>query len=256
MSIGVSLVSIEAVARAGAMYDVHAETSLTIAEVTGDISVAWQVFTEDFQKLANPDGITSAWATGEHNSDDILNLYGDTEALVGDTLHLNSFATGSTASDGFAYSLYDLQGWIKIENHDGASDSEVQFEIASLLQIMLDAETPSQDFAEGAAYAKIYEEDEHGEISQVFFDESLTIYSDGEGEVDGMNPMTDTFPIRLRPAETKWIFIDNDVAGIAESIPPHDPIPEPTTVALLGIGLVGLAGAEVRRRRKKKSINS
>ena len=30
-----------------------------------------------------------------------------------------------------------------------------------------------------------------------------------------------------------------------------DPIPEPTTVLLLGIGLVGLAGAEVRRRFKR-----
>ncbi len=46
----------------------------------------------------------------------------------------------------------------------------------------------------------------------------------------------------------------NGVMGLNSNFNPN-PVPEPATVALLGIGIVGLAGAEVRRRRKKKVVD-
>ncbi len=37
--------------------------------------------------------------------------------------------------------------------------------------------------------------------------------------------------------------------------PSSDVVPEPTTITIIGIGLVGLAGTEVRSKRKKEAID-
>ncbi len=54
------------------------------------------------------------------------------------------------------------------------------------------------------------------------------------------------------------LLLDNVGGGDddGDSDSQYEPVPEPTTVALLGIGLVGLAGAEVRRRRKNKAVDN
>ncbi len=92
--------------------------------------------------------------------------------------------------------------------------------------------------------------DDGGPFFDIAYDGFTDVFT---ATVSGLDTSA-THHIKLAIADRGDFSFDSGVfirGGSVTDNPEGTVVPEPTTVALLGIGLVGLAGAELRRRRKK-----
>ena len=102
-------------------------------------------------------------------------------------------------------------------------------------------------------------------VSEGFFTwtsgEALTYTNWGSGEPNDFGGGEDFGAMRIVagnppivPSSSSWNDINSTTyeLGLAEWSAAPPAIPEPTTIALLGIGLAGLAGVAMRRKRKNK----
>ncbi len=167
---------------------------------------------------------TSGWASGDF----AINVDGDAFYEYGIRfIDLdNNLANGSAVE----FELYEVGTWVDvgIPAHAASNPWRIDTNDATLVSTSTGKFGFGDDLANNINGGRSY-------ILEGAFDFSaLALYSGG-------------------PVSIQWTMgCGNDNLNFTTDTAP---VPEPTTIALLGIGLTGLAGAKLRRRRKKRAVD-
>jgi hypothetical protein len=226
-------------AYAVAIYDAFSSFSITVGEVDNvSISAAYDssIFTDTDADINTANGAASF----SINGGSILNT--DFQSLTsGDTAVWTSYSFGQ-AIDGLAYSEVLVDAYIDMSSSSGGAAS-------FFWEYSFYASTSVDDsFLESAeAFALVDFLDDLGYVD--VFDE---VFTSDTG--DGFFSTSGTWNIELFPDESNFIsgFVDTDgvAFGVTRMNPdPMNPVPEPATMILFGLGLAGLASAKLRKKK-------
>ncbi len=234
-------------ARAASTAISNAQSTLDIISLQGSGStVTWETMTSSSSGWSvNGDGnILASTVSGSPTLDG-----GISSAAQNDSLSLSSFSSVTSHTDGYANVVNDIDGLVYMSA--GANGLDVDFGFSwNLSGDAYTQDTGATDYAQTYSGVDVWSVDTNNNVT-------YHVHHDLDWNTT-MAPSTKTdsgydyFSFHLAAWETFsfTIYNDSDVTGHSS------PVPEPATVALLGIGLVGLAGAEIRRRRKKKAVDN
>ncbi len=208
---------------------------LGVMAVASD-SIAGQITSEDFEggAVGWSDNTTTI---GNSNFTEFLGLRGAQNGSVGKTYALSGTQTQVTIS----FDFYEIDSW-------DDEDFWVEVNGSRMIQDSFD-------------FRRI---DNPGKATKLLGGNSLTDLGFGSGLYDQTYRYTFSFNYSLtdfslefgstlnQPNDDESFGIDNLV--ITDNSTPN-PVPEPATVALLGIGLAGMTGAGARRRWKKRAVD-
>ncbi|MGR3320199.1 MAG: PEP-CTERM sorting domain-containing protein [Candidatus Anammoxibacter sp.] len=223
------------------------------------IGLLASVLASSFNKSADADLIIQAVSVtsngGElgptHPLDDLINQEGLSESYVSGVTDYFTFTSSATHTDP---SLENVGGYASLANVN--FPVILDFDLGGIFAINKMAlwnDTDNQALGEFDIYAAT--DDTFTSLSLLGMFTGVTQESGTLAQTFTFNSMLTQF-IRISansisPFDT-LLNIGEIAFGTGQSQGTGQPVPEPTTVALMGIGIVGLVGAGYRKRRKNK----